>query len=281
MNDGHLYSLFRYSFRCEAPRALVALLAGLGLWLSLPGRSHAAAAVVTVAKDLTAASIWRQEQPYWKSLVTEIKRQVKLTEDLAKWTGNPKSSASSIVGGVASVLDPTQCILGLADRKKALSEGRSAHSLEKTGRTALQPELRIESSVQLLGKTQKRDEKRYTAFAEQAALLARHDEAIRLLRELEQKELKIQRGLLERLKSAQTHAEMAAIQAALTASHQRCSLAANKAEQARDEAARHEAQFELERQRKREADREWTEMLVDRLRQRALTSLHAQRGQNS
>lgn len=281
MKRTNTYPIFNYSRSSRALRSLISLLGGLGLWLQPIPEARAVAAMVVVTEDITARTLWQIESRLWNDLLVRIGQQVKLTENLAKWTGDPKSGAKTIVGNVSSVLDPTQCMLALAERKKSQTDGRETYSLARTGSRTTRPDCRVEPSFSQFGKTIKRDEKRYVAYAEQAALLARHDEAIRLLREVEQKELALQRSLLDRLRASQTHAEMAVIQAALTASQQRCSLAANKAEQARDEAGRHEAQTRLELQRKTEADREWTEALVERLRQRALTSLHAQRGQNS
>lgn len=259
---------------CRGAAWLALLLLGAGLASS--GRAYP----VTLVGDLTYPHKWSNELRQWNRVVEQLRAEVKQTGYLTQWTGDPKKHAAGIVGGVASVLDPTRCALALAEREQAQKEGRTAFGLARTGRGTLQPAHRVETSVPLLQQTFKRDEARYTAFAEQAALLARHDEAIRQLRAVEQQELKLQKGLLERLRSAGTHAEMAAIQAALTASQQRCALAANKAEQARDEALRYEAQWRLEQARKREADREWTEALVDKLKQRALTSLHAQHGEN-
>jgi hypothetical protein len=236
---------------------------------------------VIITQDWTYGTKWKNERAEWEKVIAQLRVLNEKNEDLLKRLGSSSSSGPSASGSVASVTDPTGAALALETRAKAQQRGKKENSLRERPKTTLQPGMKVEASMDLFGSKQTRDESRYEVFAIREALWQRHAQALENQNTVLQKEFTEQKRLLEKLRSAKTDADIQAVQAALAASQQRLDLAREKSTQARDECRILDAELELERSRKQEGDREWEEGFVEKLRARALISLHAQKGENS
>ncbi|MFA5265280.1 MAG: hypothetical protein WC378_15765 [Opitutaceae bacterium] len=235
---------------------------------------------VIIVGDETDLMKWPRELQQWNRVVYELQQQVRKSEELLKRKGTVSSSAPQMAGAVASVTDASAAALALETRNQALERGKQENGLSQKRRT-VRAKAKVDPSYQVLGAKYQRDEKRYEPLAMQEALRQRQTAAIDAQDKVAQKEFTLQRGLLEKLRAAKTEADVQALHAALAASQQRIELVRQKTEQARDDCALFEAELALETARKRSADEEWAEKFVEKLRARALTSLHAQKGENS
>ncbi len=265
-------------------RILRSLIPSVVAFCAFCGCLHAVQGVldtVIIVQDQTDWCKWQREKTQWERVVNELQNQVKLTEDLLKRNGSVSSSVAQITGSVASVTDPTAAVLALETRNEAIERGKKENGLRQKARRTIKPGSKVNASYQVLGANYQRDESKYEPLAMQEALRERQATAIEAQDKVAQKEFTLQKGLLEKLRAAKTEAEVQGLHVAFAASQQRVELVRQKTEQARDDCALFEAELAQETARKRTADEEWAEKFVEKLRARALTSLHAQKGENS
>lgn len=201
-------------------------------------------------------------------------------EQIIDRLGKASDKASSIVGNVSSVTNSAAAALAIETGEKAKARSATDYSLKKTASATLQADMKVSASFSVLGTKYERDAATYEPLAMKDALRARQQTALDNLSKVTQDEFSLQKNLLSNLRSAKTEAEIQLVHAGLAASQERVTLARQKVDQARDEYGILEAQLQNETERKRLADKEWNETLVEKLRARALTSLHAQKGEN-
>lgn len=200
--------------------------------------------------------------------------------EIIRRIGDTRSTAPILMSNVSSVTSATAAALSIETGEKARERGKTDYALKKTSASTLQSGMKVSASYSVLGTKYDRDAETFEPLAMKDALRDRHQEAIDNLSKVSQEELALQKELLSKLRSAGTESEIQLVQAGLTASQERVALARHKVDQAKDEYGILEAQLQTETERKRLADKEWNETFVDKLRARALTSLHAQKGEN-
>jgi hypothetical protein len=271
-------------FYCYALRILLPP-ASLGWMLAgMPTRAQAVMGVgdiVVLADDRTDLWKWPREKAQWDRVNARLASQEDLAQELVDLAGDPASASPAIVGNTTELTSPVAMLVALESRQQALNRNLDEASILDTPGSAINPANRVESRYHLLGSEILRDSKRYEHVAQLETLQERQTEAVGMQEEVVAGELKEQKRLLERLHSARTHAALQAAHAAIAASQQRLELARQKADQARDETLLLETRLRTENERKRASNEEWAEAFIEKLRQRALTSLHAQQGENS
>lgn len=204
-----------------------------------------------------------------------------MAEESLRRDGEAAKAAPAVASMVSNVLEPVEAVMALETRAKVEEQGRQQYAVGKRKTATRQASKKVDGSTTVLGAKESRDEKRYESLAMQEALNVRLAKALENQEKVVAKEFLSQKRLQERLQKANTEAEVHAIQTSLTASQHRLSLARQKVEQAREDCDLLKAELSVEDGRKNEADREWEERFVEKLRARALTALHAQKGENS
>ncbi len=236
--------------------------------------------VVIIAVDQTDAWKWPREKAEWQQVQSLLQSEIEQTKLMIERLGNPGAPASASVGDVARVTEPVGIAVSLQTRQEALDQGSRQFRVGAKGSATLRADNKVDASFSVLGDSYSRDSGRFDFLAQKEGLLARHAQALQNQDRVVESEMSTQRRLLDRLKSATTQADIEAVTAAITASQQRLEIAGQKSVQARDESAALDVQLRIEADRKKEADAEWSEKFVEKLRARALTSLHAQQGEN-
>lgn len=221
---------------------------------------------------------WEQNFANQGQQLSVLKNLLDRAEKTVELLGTPTTKASDIVGSVSDIMKPVNDAVQLETSKHAIESSANLFGMGSTSRKVYRQTNKVETSYGAFGKSVTRDEKRYSHLAMREAVYARCRTAATNEETVDQKETALQQGTLEKLKTATTHAEIALLAASLSASQQRQSIAHQKAMEARAEAENFEAQLAVETDRKSEADREWTQTVVDRLREKALASYQAQAG---
>jgi hypothetical protein len=234
-----------------------------------------------IAGDLTDVWKWPRELAQWTQLIEQTTEQIRRTDELIKIAGHPDELMQKIIESVPDLMEPVETALGLETRVEALKAAQSLYALNSVAVKIYNDANRVLPAYDAFGEKIKRDPNRYKRFVLQEAMGARYKRAVVNKETVEKSEAKVQRTTLEKLKLAKTAAEIAALDAALAASKQRQDLAQQKAEQAKGELDAFNGQLLVEDARKAEADREWAQTVVERMRAKALAAYQAQTGGTS
>lgn len=254
-----------------------------------------AGAPVFIDGDLTDVWKWPREEIKWDQVIlntrTEIQRtdeviaqtheQVERSDEILRRMGRTETAVHDVVIPVAATMRAVEAAAELETEKHALDSSRHLYPPGSTNVRLHNSANRVEATFDANGTKFSRDPARYTQFAAQEAMYARYRTAAANEAEVVDEETKLQRRVLERLGEAKTESEVAVVSAALTASRQRLEIAHQKTEQAKSDLDAFRGQLEFERARKSEADREWAETVVDRMRAKALAAYRTQTGTNS
>lgn len=263
------------------PTRTVSLLALTGslLAISAPNTSHAVGGVldsVVIVEDFPAEFRWAQERQYWTQLITYTRQQLAETREMVDRLGKPPTTSSQLVGSVPKITEPVGKAVELYTAEHAIKSNANLFLFPKTSAPLYQPQKAVNESFSAFGKGVKREEARYKQYAQQEALFARYRTAATNEEEVEKHELEVQRQALEQLKRVNTHAEVSVLSAKLSASQSRQAAAHHKATQAKSDLDAFRGHLELEDTRKAEADREWTQAVVEQMQRKALAAYNSQ-----
>ena len=236
--------------------------------------------VVIIAADQMDGVKWTREKTEWEEVQTLLRKELEQTKLLVERMGNPGAPASVVAGDVARVTEPAEAAVALQSRQESMRQGLRDYAVGADKTAPLSKVNAVDSSYQVLGDQYSRNSARFASLAREEGLLERRMQALENQGVVAQKEMETQKRLLERLKRATTQTEIEAVDAAIAASQQRLEVTRQMSEQARGDGESLGARLRIETERKREADLEWADTFVEKLRARALTSLHAQQGEN-
>lgn len=256
------------------PFICVAVAAGM---LSV-ATSVRAQVLVGVVEDLGAERRWLQEQDYLYGMLSGIQEELKKTDELIALLGDPSRANTRLVAPSSSLLQPVDNALALPTREKTLHTAGQRFHLNSVATPTYDKANEVTAQYKAFGETHAREKTRYTHFGLQESLNARHKTAAERAEAVEKHELEVQRKALDALRRVKTHAEAAILQSVLTASEQRVQMAHAKLAQAWSELEVFRGQIGFEQELKAEADREWTETVIARMRQKALSGYRAQIG---
>lgn len=234
---------------------------------------------------------WRwNELPQWRHLIALTDEHVARTkqlidvadhvlernEEIVRLLGETKRAVGSYVGNVPSVLKPAETAVELETEKHALESSKNLFGLGSANLKYANPANNVQKTYQAFGKTHQRDAARYSHYAAQEAMYARYRTAAKNEEAVAKKEMAAQAEALRLLQRAATDSEVATFNAMITASQQRQALAHQKTMQAKSDLDAFRGQLVFEENRKKEADREWAGLVIERMREKALASYRAQ-----
>lgn len=226
---------------------------------------------VILVGDMTDVWKWPREYMQWQRAASLAQTQIRELEALRDQLGRASTSVGKVdasPGKYAAALDALGEIRSL---EKTLAQAASPKGMaDLDGAPAPALNLRV------LGESQVRSTTVLRTAELLLSLRRRQEEAARLFSQVLENEGALQKTLLGRLGKCGTVADLSAVQAALDASSQRLRQAQLKSAQLASECEAMEARHRLEQERRECAERDWGRALVERLRSRALTSLHAQ-----
>ncbi len=231
-----------------------------------------------IVGDTTDTWKWPRELEQWQMLIANTRQQISRTDELIKIAGHPEDVMNTFIQSVPDLLQPIEDAIGLETRQEALRTSREFYSLGSVAVQTYADAKKVGPTYEAFGQTVRRDPSRYTHFIMQEAMNARYKKAVEYAEAVEKKEMKVQSDALEKLKAARTEAEISATNTLVAASKQRLDLAQQKAQQAKGELDAFNGQLVVEDARKAEADREWAQGVVERMRQKALEAYRAQVG---
>jgi hypothetical protein len=234
-----------------------------------------------IAGDLTDAWKWPREFEQWTLLINQATQQINRTDELIKIAGHPDQIMQKMIESVPDLMAPVDDAIGLQTRVDALKAAQSLYALNSASVKIYSDANKVLPAFDAFGEKIKRDPNRYKRFVLQEAMGARYKKAVKNKEAVDKAEAKVQRETLEKLKTAHTEAEITAANTLITASKQRQDLAAQKADQAKAELDAFNGQLLVEDARKAEADREWAQAVVERMRAKALAAYQAQVGAGS
>jgi hypothetical protein len=232
---------------------------------------------VVITEDLTDSYKWAREHAEWQTVGQLLTQQLETQKVLLQRVGATSESVSRVLTSVESVSNSMSGLVAIEDRDGAVEEGKAQAAAGKKGDTQLRADAKVSNTFKVLGKVYQRNQELYQHLGALEALHDRGIEASKSLDEIAKQELDAQKGLLQKLKTAATQADLLAVQAALSASSQRLQVAKLKCEQARDDFVLAEAKIRAETGRKQVADKEQAEQVADCLKARALSALEAQK----
>jgi hypothetical protein len=229
-----------------------------------------------IVGDITDAWKWPRELAQWTVLIEKTTSQIQKADAMIELAGHPDRLIGEVLGSVSDVTQPAEQAVGLEKREDALNFGKALYGLGATSMRTFNDANHVTDEYQAFGENIKRDPKRYEQYAMQQALYERYKKAVDNEREVSRNEMKVQHDALDKLRTAKTQTEIEIFSAKIAASRQRQDLAHQMAVQAKNELDAFRGQAALELERKSEADREWAEHVIERMRARALASYHAQ-----
>ena len=231
---------------------------------------------VIIVTDVPADFRWSEEQQLWTRLLNDMERQINRTNELIKIAGHPDQVMKTMVDPVPGLMAPVDQAIGLQNRADALKTANDQYALNAAAVKIYDESNKVLPEFDAFGEKIKRDPARYHRFVLQEAMGARYKKAVENKEAVDKAEVKTQRQLLEKLKAARTEIEVAGLHALIDSSKQREDMAHQKAEQAKGELDAFNAQLLVEAARKAEADREWAQTVVERMRAKALAAYQAQ-----
>lgn len=268
------------------------LLFGLVALLALTSRSHAQFGVAIVA-DAPREIQWMQESMLWSEangyagktaantqmLVRNTEQLVQNTNDLLERLGRTTNAVSQVSRSIPASTASLKTAVTLETRVDTLKTASQRYSINQVPLRDDNNEMyAVGATYDAFKESQKRDTGRYRTFAAQQAMNDRFQTAVANAEKVETEELAIQDEAIKQLKNATTEAEIEVCNLAVDASKGRLDLAHAKVNQARAEMDEYLTKVSIEKERKAEADREWTEAVVAGLRTRALNAYKAQSG---
>jgi hypothetical protein len=251
---------------------------------------------VGIVADAPRAIQWAQEEILWNEeiatnrltaqntgqLVTNTQQLIQNTNDLLERLGRTSNAVSQSASTIPRSTGSLETSVKLATRQDTLSTAMQRYSLNQVPLIDKNnPEYAIATSYAVFGQDQKRVLNRYAPFAAQQAMSDRFQTSAENAEQLEKEELTVQADAVDRLRSATTQAEIEVCNVAIEASKGRLDLAHAKMNQAKAELDGYITKVGIEKERKAEADREWTQSVVAGLRDRALKAYQASSGQKS
>lgn len=273
----------------------VAALSIVSAFLSCTVRSAAQLAVGIVA-DLPREVQWAQEEVLWSQviengqmtvqntaqLVQNTQQLIQNSNDLLLRLGRTSTAVSQASKSIPRTTESLENAVKLASRQKTLSTATQRYSLNQVPLLDKNnAAYGVSATFAVFGEERKRVGDRYAPFAAQQAMSDRFQTAAENAEQLESEELAIQAQAVDRLKAATTQAEIEVCNVAIEASKGRLDLAHAKMNQAKAELDGYFTKVSIERERKAEADREWTQSVVAGLRARALKAYQAKAGQTA
>lgn len=248
---------------------------------SIP-RAFAVAGVgdtVVVVQDFTAAANWAEELGQWTTLINRTTQQIQRADELVKYVGDPEKAVHDLFSeSVPTLMKPLDDAIGLETRQEALNLSRGQYLLRNSMKNLIDDANKVEKNYQAFGQTVERDPNRYLRYAFREGLYARYKQAVDNEQAVVKKEAEVQRDSLEKLKKVKTETEVALLKTTMTASKQRQDMAHQLAVQAKGELDAFDGQLVSEDAKKAEAEREWAQGLIDRMREKALAAYKAQVG---
>lgn len=237
-----------------------------------------AADTTVIIGDLTDEIKWPRELVQWTQLIESTREEIQKTDELIKLAGDPEKVMGQLIESVPDLMKPIDEAVGLENRKDALRAAQSLYGLKKVAVQTYRDINKVDNAYEAFGEKFKRDQSRYIHFAMQEAMYARYKRAVESQEDVDKQEAKVLKDALAALKTAKTTTEIEGLKAKMAASQQRQDLAHQKAEQAKGELDAFNGQLLVEDARKVEADREWAQTVVDRMREKALAAYQAQMG---
>jgi len=259
----------------------------------LPSRS-AAQLVVGIVADEPRALQWLQERPLWSDviengnltvrntgrLVENTQQLIDSTNDLLERLGRTSTAVTQASSTIPRSTASLEAAVKLVTRQDTLKTATQRYSLNQVPLADKNnPGYAVSATYAVFGQDQKRAASRYAPFAAQQAMSDRFQTSAENAENLEAEELDIQAKAVDRLKSATTDAEIEVCNVAIEASQGRLDLAHAKMNQAKAELDAYLTKVSIEKDRKAEADREWTQSVVAGLRERALKAYQATAGE--
>jgi hypothetical protein len=249
------------------------------LWLGIVSRASAIGGVgdtTIIAGDLTDSWKWPRELEQWTLLMQNAREQIQKSDRLIQLAGDPQQLTQQLIESVPALMAPIDNALGLQTRLDALKFSRELYSLGSVAVQTYDDTKKVEPNYRAFGETVKRDPKRYARFVFQEGMNARYKQAVDNAETVEKAEMSVQKKALQDLAKAHTATEIAVLNAVITASKERLDLAHEKAGQAKAELDALRGQLLVEDARKDEADREWAQAVIVRMREKALAAYKAQ-----
>ncbi len=237
--------------------------------------------VTIIGGDLTDEFKWPRELQQWTALIDSTTDQVRKTDELIKLAGDPDQVMQTLIESVPDLMEPIENVVSLETRQHALAASQSLYGLKSVAVQTYRDINKVDDAYEAFGEKFMRDKSRYVHFAMQEAMYARYKRAVANEEDVEKKETQLQKAALEALQHAKTTTEIAGFSAKIAASKQRQDLAHQKAGQAKGELDAFNGQLLVEDARKVEADREWAQTVVERMRAKALAAYRAQVGGGS
>lgn len=235
--------------------------------------------VVIVGDDLTYPLKWGEELKQWTSLIEKTTEQINRTDELIKLAGDPEKLVRELfIESVPDLMQPLDDAIGLETRQQALNLSRALYGLGKAASKTLDDANKVDANYQAFGQTFNRDPKRYLRYAMQEGMYERYKKSVSNQEAVDKKEAEVQRQALDKIKRAKTESEIDLFNATIAASKQRQDMAHQIATQAKGEMDALKGQLATEDAKKAEADREWAQGLIDRMREKALAAYRAQVG---
>lgn len=258
------------------------ILAWIGLWAALAWAHPRALAVggvgdtTVIVGDTTDLWKWPRELAQWTSLIENTTQQIRRADELIRIAGDPQKLVHELVESVPELMEPVEEAVSLETRQDALRLSKALYSLGSVAIKTYNDANKVGPNYEAFGETLKHDARRFAHLSAQEAMYARYKKAVENAEAVEKKELQVQRKALEDLNVAQTQAELEICDRRLTASKQRQDLVHQKAMQAKAELDAFRGQLRYEEAWKAEADREWAQAVIDRMRAKALAAYRAQ-----
>ncbi|HVU34390.1 MAG TPA: hypothetical protein VHE61_13225 [Opitutaceae bacterium] len=231
-----------------------------------------------IAGDLTDTWKWPRELEQWTVLIQRTTDQINKTDALIRIAGDPEALAHELIQSVPGLMEPLDNAIGLETRQQALNLSRALYGLGKAASKTYDDANLVDDKFRAFGETFERDPQRYLRYAMHEGLYARYQKAVSNQQAVDKKEAEVQREALEKLRTARTQTEIELCNAKLAASKQRQDMAHQIATQAQGEMEAFEGRLVVEDAKKAEADREWAQGVITRMREKALAAYRAQTG---
>lgn len=229
-----------------------------------------------IAGDVTDTWKWPRELAQWTSLIQSTREQVQKADRLIELAGDPQQFVNEFVDSVPALMAPIDNAIGLQTRQEALRFSRELYSLGSVAVQTYDNAKKVGPQYEAFGETVKRDPNRYARYVFEEAMNARYKKAVENAEKVAKTEMELHHKYMEQLKTVHTASEIAIVDTAMTASKQRLELAQQRAAQAKAELDAFHGELLVEDARKDEADREWAQAVIDRMRQKALAAYRAQ-----
>jgi hypothetical protein len=266
---------------------VISLLTGFGMLAVQTPRAWAVAGVgdtTVIVGDMTDMWKWPRELAQWTTLINQATTYVDRADQMIKLAGDPKQligELADIVGEAGLLTGPLDTALGIQTQAEVLNLAEAVYGLKDAVNGTVQDADAIATTYKVFGKDFKRDPHKYAKYAMQEALQGRCKQATENADKVVKTEGALHDRLMARLATASTATERETINAALTASQQRVTMAKAKAKLCTDEYNLFIGKLRLTADRKVEADKEWAQQMLKEMRTRAIDAMKAQQDPNA